>query len=161
MFTALECVAQAVKDRGVRGLCDLVPGSAYVVDVAADAGIAAPINGAVAANANVAAPIDAAVAANIGSIASNATAISQQDAIISQTIDGEANHAGTTPMHLRRDAVRGLYRFATELDAAFAPLVTDRTVWTLGRIVVEPNAPSIVPGSARRGVRPRPSGCNA
>ena len=68
---------------------------------------------------------------------------------------GEANHAGTTPMHLRRDAVRGLYRFATELDAAFAPLVTDRTVWTLGRIVVEPNAPSIVPGSATVSVQIR------
>jgi N-carbamoyl-L-amino-acid hydrolase len=61
---------------------------------------------------------------------------------------GEANHAGTTPMPMRRDAVRGFYRFATELDAVFAPLVTERTVWTLGRIVVEPNAPSIVPGSA-------------
>jgi N-carbamoyl-L-amino-acid hydrolase len=68
---------------------------------------------------------------------------------------GEANHAGTTPMHLRRDAVRGLYRFATELDAAFAPLVTDRTVWTLGRLVVEPNAPSIVPGSATVSVQMR------
>ena len=68
---------------------------------------------------------------------------------------GEANHAGTTPMHLRRDAVRGFYRFATELDAAFAPLVTERTVWTLGRIVVEPNAPSIVPGSATVSVQMR------
>jgi N-carbamoyl-L-amino-acid hydrolase len=68
---------------------------------------------------------------------------------------GEANHAGTTPMHLRRDAVRGFYRFATELDAAFAPLVTERTVWTLGRIVVEPNAPSIVPSSATVSVQMR------
>jgi N-carbamoyl-L-amino-acid hydrolase len=68
---------------------------------------------------------------------------------------GEANHAGTTPMPLRRDAVRGFYRFAAELDAAFAPLVTDRTVWTLGRIVVEPNAPSIVPGSATVSVQMR------
>ncbi|MBT2538441.1 peptidoglycan-binding protein [Arthrobacter sp. ISL-69] len=60
------------------------------VDLAADADIAAPINGAVAANANVAAPIDAAVAANIGSIDSDAFAVAQQDAIISQHIDGEA-----------------------------------------------------------------------
>lgn len=60
------------------------------VDVAADADLAAPINGAVAANANVAAPIDAAVAANIGSIDSEATALAQQDAIIGQQIDGEA-----------------------------------------------------------------------
>jgi hypothetical protein len=60
------------------------------VDLAADADIAAPINGAVAANANVAAPIDAAVAANIGSIDSDAYAVAQQDAIITQDIDGEA-----------------------------------------------------------------------
>lgn len=60
------------------------------VDLAADADIAAPINGAVAANANVAAPIDAAVAANIASIDSNATALAQQDAIITQSIDGSA-----------------------------------------------------------------------
>ncbi|TLM72974.1 peptidoglycan-binding protein [Pseudarthrobacter sp. NamB4] len=61
------------------------------VDLAADADITAPINGAVAANANVAAPIDAAVAANIGSIDSQAYAVAEQDAIISQHIDGEAN----------------------------------------------------------------------
>lgn len=61
------------------------------VDLAADADIAAPINGAVAANANVAAPIDAAVAANIGSIDSQAYAVAEQDAIISQNIEGEAN----------------------------------------------------------------------
>jgi hypothetical protein len=61
------------------------------VDLAADADITAPINGAVAANANVAAPIDAAVAANIGSIDSQAYAVAEQDAIITQTIEGEAN----------------------------------------------------------------------
>ena len=60
------------------------------VNLDADAGIAAPINGAVAANANVAAPIDAAVAANIGSIDSDAVSIAQQDAIITQNIDGDA-----------------------------------------------------------------------
>jgi hypothetical protein len=60
------------------------------VDLAADAGITAPITGAVAANANVAAPIDAAVAANIGSVDSDAVAVAQQDAIITQTIDGDA-----------------------------------------------------------------------
>ncbi|MFS0717658.1 peptidoglycan-binding protein [Arthrobacter sp. 1P04PC] len=60
------------------------------VNLDANAGIAAPINGAVAANANVAAPIDAAVGANIGSIDSNATAVAQQDAIINQDINGNA-----------------------------------------------------------------------
>ena len=60
------------------------------VNLDADADIAAPINGAVAANANVAAPIDAAVAANVGSVDSDAVAVSQQDAIINQNIDGSA-----------------------------------------------------------------------
>ena len=60
------------------------------VDLAADVDLAAPVAGAVAANANVAAPIDAAVAANIGSIGSEATAIAQQDAIITQDIDANA-----------------------------------------------------------------------
>ena len=60
------------------------------VNLVADADLAAPINGAVAANANVAAPIDAAVAANIGSIDSDAVSIAQQDAIITQNIEGDA-----------------------------------------------------------------------
>ena len=61
------------------------------VDLAADLDLAAPIAGAVAANANVAAPIDAAVAANIGSIDSDAAALAQQDAIITQHVDADAN----------------------------------------------------------------------
>ncbi len=60
------------------------------VDLAADLDLASPIAGAVAANANVAAPIDAAVAANVGSIDSVATAVAQQDAIITQDIDANA-----------------------------------------------------------------------
>jgi hypothetical protein len=60
------------------------------VDLAADLDLAAPINGAVAANANVAAPIDAAVAANIGSIGSEAVAVADQDAMITQDINGDA-----------------------------------------------------------------------
>ncbi|MEJ1179709.1 MULTISPECIES: peptidoglycan-binding protein [unclassified Pseudarthrobacter] len=72
------------------------------VDLAAQADIAAPINGAVAANANVAAPIDAAVAANIGSIDSDAFAVAQQDAIISQHIDGEATASADQQSDLRQ-----------------------------------------------------------
>lgn len=60
------------------------------VDLAADLDLSSPIAGAVAANANVAAPIDAAVAANVGSVDSQAVAVSQQDAIIHQDIDGNA-----------------------------------------------------------------------
>ena len=57
------------------------------VNIALDADVAAPIAGAVAVNANVAAPIDAAVAANIGTIDSEAVAIANQQAIITQHMD--------------------------------------------------------------------------
>ena len=43
-----------------------------------------------AADLDIAAPIDAAVAANVGSIGSEATAVAQQDAIITQDIDANA-----------------------------------------------------------------------
>ncbi len=71
---------------------DLLKGDLLNVDVNVDldADLAAPINGAVAANANVAAPIDASVAANILSENSQATAVAQQDAIITQSITGNA-----------------------------------------------------------------------
>ncbi|WP_245243130.1 hydantoinase/carbamoylase family amidase [Pararhodobacter sp. SW119] len=62
--------------------------------------------------------------------------------------EGEANHAGTTPMQLRRDALQGFASYSVALNEVFAPMVSERTVWTLGRIVVEPNANSIVPGAA-------------
>ena len=64
------------------------------VNANADLNLAAPIDGSVAANANVAAPIDAAVSANIGSVGSDATAISQQSALIDQSIDGNATATG-------------------------------------------------------------------
>ena len=74
------------------GTGDALSGDVLSVDVniAADADLAAPIAGAIAANANVAAPIDAAAAANIGSVLSSAVAISDQDAIIDQSIEGDA-----------------------------------------------------------------------
>jgi hypothetical protein len=53
--------------------------------------LAAPIDGAVAANANVAAPIDAAVSANVGSPLSESIALAEQDVIIDQSIEGDAN----------------------------------------------------------------------
>lgn len=70
-------------------------------------------------------------------------------------LEGEANHAGTTPMALRRDAVQGFAACAVALNDAFAPMVTDRTVWTLGRVVVAPNASSIVPGEVTFSVQMR------
>lgn len=86
-----EAPAPAETDDGSVQIGDLAAGGNLLdinVDIDADLDAAAPIAGAVAANANVAAPIDAAVAANVGSIDSTATALSEQSAIINQSLDG-------------------------------------------------------------------------
>ncbi|MGX9352608.1 hydantoinase/carbamoylase family amidase [Shimia sp. W99] len=62
------------------------------------------------------------------------------------TLTGEQNHAGTTPMHLRKDAFQALSEFNTRLNAAFEEVVTPSTVWTIGHVNLHPNASSIVPG---------------
>lgn len=62
-------------------------------------------------------------------------------------LSGEANHAGTTPMGYRKDAVHAAGRMIQQiLDLAQAhgdPLVT-----TVGKIEVKPNVVNVVPGSA-------------
>jgi N-carbamoyl-L-amino-acid hydrolase len=65
------------------------------------------------------------------------------------TFGGDQNHAGTTPMMYRRDAVQGMVDYITQVNAAFASIVSDSTVWTNGHVSVHPNASSIVPGQAR------------
>ena len=61
---------------------------------------------------------------------------------------GMQNHAGTTRMAVRRDAGVALVGLAATLQAAFGAVAGPRTVWTCGRITLEPGAPSIVPGRA-------------
>ncbi len=61
---------------------------------------------------------------------------------------GQQNHAGTTPMAVRRDAGTALIRLAAEIDRRFPVVAGPNTVWTTGRILLEPGAPSIVPGRA-------------
>lgn len=63
--------------------------------------------------------------------------------------EGQQNHAGTTPMHLRRDAFQALSLFNTRLNDRFRNVVTPQTVWTIGRVDLHPNASSIVPGRVR------------
>lgn len=59
---------------------------------------------------------------------------------------GQQNHAGTTPMALRRDAFQGLAQFTGEINEQLADIVTPATVWTIGYVSVHPNASSIIPG---------------
>ncbi len=37
MFAMFQCVAEAVKNKGFKGLCEFIPGGAYLLDVAGDA----------------------------------------------------------------------------------------------------------------------------
>jgi N-carbamoyl-L-amino-acid hydrolase len=61
---------------------------------------------------------------------------------------GEQNHAGTTRMAVRKDAGVALARFCVDIDDRFPALCGPRTVWTTGRITLDPGAPSIIPGAA-------------
>ncbi len=62
--------------------------------------------------------------------------------------EGEQNHAGTTPMRLRKDAAATMFAHAAAIDARFREVAEDETVWTMGRVEIRPNRPSIVPGWA-------------
>jgi N-carbamoyl-L-amino-acid hydrolase len=61
---------------------------------------------------------------------------------------GQQNHAGTTMMARRRDAASALYELAHRINQEFPRVAAERSVWTMGRVRVEPNATSIVPGYA-------------
>jgi allantoate deiminase len=63
------------------------------------------------------------------------------------SFEGQANHAGTTPMPLRRDALAGAAEWmcAVERDGLTVPGL----VATVGWIEVEPGAANVIPGLAR------------
>ncbi|MDP2330989.1 MAG: Zn-dependent hydrolase [Reyranella sp.] len=61
---------------------------------------------------------------------------------------GIQNHAGTTPMPIRKDAGVAMMRLYNEVMDTFPKLAAPRTVWTVGKMHLEPGAPAIVPGRA-------------
>jgi N-carbamoyl-L-amino-acid hydrolase len=63
-------------------------------------------------------------------------------------IEGMQDHAGGTTMAERRDAGLTAVRMLSRIDREFPMLCGPRTVWTCGRIGLEPGAPSIIPGRA-------------
>ncbi|MGH9657856.1 MAG: M20 family metallo-hydrolase [Bryobacteraceae bacterium] len=70
------------------------------------------------------------------------------------TVRGFANHAGTTPMAERRDALLA----ASHLTLAVNEVVRrepGRQVGTVGQLAVEPNAPNVIPGEVRMTVELR------
>ena len=62
--------------------------------------------------------------------------------------EGQQNHAGTTPMAVRRDAFQAVSEFNSLLNDRLRNVVTPTTVWTIGHVSLHPNASSIVPGKA-------------
>ncbi|MEV0981870.1 Zn-dependent hydrolase [Streptomyces sp. NPDC049915] len=61
---------------------------------------------------------------------------------------GEANHAGTTPFSLRRDAGRVLAR-ATAGAHDLMRSVSDTLVGNIGSLTLDPGAPNVIPGAAQ------------
>jgi len=64
------------------------------------------------------------------------------------TFEGQQNHAGTTPMAVRKDAFQAVSAFNSLLNDRLRNVVTPSTVWTIGHVSLHPNASSIVPGKA-------------
>lgn len=63
------------------------------------------------------------------------------------TFQGEANHAGTTPMHLRRDALMAAARWITLVEQTAR--ATPGMVATVGALEVHPGAANVIPGEVR------------
>lgn len=61
------------------------------------------------------------------------------------TIRGKANHAGTTPMDQRQDAMLAAAKLTLAVNQA-ATSVPGRQVATVGMIDAEPGAPNVIPG---------------
>ncbi len=70
------------------------------------------------------------------------------------TVEGVPNHAGTTPMNARRDALLA----AAKLIVALNEVITShegRQVGTIGKIMAEPGAYNVIPGKVVLGVEIR------
>lgn len=63
---------------------------------------------------------------------------------LEMTFTGEANHAGTTPMRLRRDALAGASAFVLAAEALARE--TPGLVATVGSLQVQPGAGNVIPG---------------
>jgi len=70
------------------------------------------------------------------------------------TVVGAANHAGTTPMDQRRDALLGGARLVEAVNRAAASREGSQ-VATVGRIEALPGAPNVIPGEVRMTVEIR------
>ncbi|WP_374763507.1 Zn-dependent hydrolase [Yunchengibacter salinarum] len=63
-------------------------------------------------------------------------------------LEGEADHSGTTPMEMRRDAAVGAAEVIAGIDALIAGHGTDQSRVTVGQLDLSPNFPHTVAGRA-------------
>lgn len=73
---------------------------------------------------------------------------------INVRFDGEANHAGATPMPKRRDALVAAAMFVQDIERATNELraESESLVGTVGKLDVTPGATNVVPGGVEAGV---------
>jgi allantoate deiminase len=64
---------------------------------------------------------------------------------LSVEFKGHANHAGTTPMHLRKDALAAAAEWTSMVESL--ALKTAGLVATVGKVAVKPNAGNVIPGT--------------
>jgi N-carbamoyl-L-amino-acid hydrolase len=62
------------------------------------------------------------------------------------SLRGTANHAGTTPMHMRNDAFMGLADFAHEIPRIIDENGSEYSRMTIGKVQLLPGSPNTVPG---------------
>jgi N-carbamoyl-L-amino-acid hydrolase len=84
-------------------------------------------------------------------VVTDVTGIAHYDA----RVVGEADHAGTTGMGERRDALAAAAEFVSDVERAGRAVVDERSetaVATVGSLDVSPNATNVVPGRVEMGV---------
>lgn len=94
-----------------------------------------------------------------GTLEKSSTAIGIVEGIVSihrydVTVTGFANHAGTTPMSERHDAMLAASRLVIGVNEVVTAR-TGRHVGTVGRLEVTPNSPNVIPGRVNLSVELR------
>jgi N-carbamoyl-L-amino-acid hydrolase len=64
------------------------------------------------------------------------------------TAFGQADHAGTTPIAMRKDAAATLFKLAVKIGEEFPRLGGPDTVWNIGTFALKPGAANVVPSEA-------------
>ena len=67
---------------------------------------------------------------------------------LSVTLEGTANHSGSTPMDMRADAFAGLAELAAGIPELIRSTGTAQSRVTIGKVEIEPNFPHTIPGRA-------------